>query len=68
MDQLKKQLAVVMQYGFWIGSVIVLLGSFAVWYLSASELSQQSASQIGKIKADVQKVSSLRDGNVQSAQ
>ncbi len=60
MDQLKKQLAVVLQYGFWIGSAIVLLGSLGVWYLSTSELSRQSDSQIRGIKDNVQKVSNLR--------
>ncbi len=61
MDQLKKQLAVVLQYGFWIGSAIVLIGSVAVWYMASSELSQQADRQIGSIESNVQKVKNLRD-------
>ena len=60
MDQLKKQLEVVAEYGFWIGSAIVLLGSVAVWYLSTSDLSVQSKKQIGKITGDVQKIANMR--------
>ena len=60
MDQLKKQLAGVLQYGFWIGCVVVLVGSLAVWFLSTGDLNAQNESQERKITSEVSKVSQLR--------
>jgi len=60
MDQVKEYLAVAIKHGFWIGSGIVLVGALAVWYLSTSDLNDQTESQIQRIKSDVQKVSQYR--------
>src|SRR6056297_2288512 len=60
MDQVKEYLAVVMKHGFWIGSTLVLVGALAVWYLSTSELNQETDSQIRGIESDVQKVSQVQ--------
>ncbi|MCP4886490.1 MAG: hypothetical protein GY904_07740, partial [Planctomycetaceae bacterium] len=60
MDQVKAQLAVVMKYGFWISSVIVLIGSVVIWYLTTSKLSDEYDSQSGKIKTAVQQVVSTQ--------
>ncbi|MDF1840196.1 MAG: hypothetical protein P1U77_02105, partial [Rubripirellula sp.] len=60
MDQVKAQLAVVMKYGFWISSVIVLIGSVVIWYLTTSKLSDEYDSQSGKIKNAVQQVVSTQ--------
>ena len=59
MDQVKAQLAVVMKYGFWISSVIVLIGSVVIWYLTTSKLSEEYTDQSGKIKSAVQQVKSV---------
>ena len=60
MDQLKTQLAVVGKHGFWISSVLVLLVSLGVWFLSTSTLQQENASQTSKIKGKIQSVSSVQ--------
>ncbi len=60
MDQLKTQLAVVLKYGFWIASSLVLIGSLAVWWLSTSRLAEESASQTSKITNAISTVSSVR--------
>ena len=60
MDQVKEQLALVLKYGFWIGSVVVLAGSIGVWYMSTSDLTSQTDSQIRKIEGDVSEVSTLQ--------
>ena len=62
MDQLKKQLAVVMEYSFWIGSAIVLLGSVGVWYLTTSNLNQEHESQVRKLNSDHETVTQVRNG------
>lgn len=60
MDQLKEQLAVVVKYGFWIGSVIVLLVSTGIWWMSTSQLAEESAEQTSRIKSAIQTVSSIQ--------
>ncbi|MCG8651652.1 MAG: hypothetical protein MI861_17560 [Pirellulales bacterium] len=60
MDQLKKQLAVVFQHGFWICSAIVLLGSLAVWYLTTSKLTDEHTSRTNKLNSDHQAVITVR--------
>jgi hypothetical protein len=60
MDQLKQQLAIVLKYGFWIGSSIVLLGSLLTWYLSTSTLSKENESQTSKLNGAVSSVTSVR--------
>ena len=46
MDQVKEYLAVAIKYGFWIGSSVVLIGVLAVWYLTTSDLSDKTSTQI----------------------
>ena len=60
MDQLKTQLAVVLKHGFWISSVLVLLSSVGIWYLSTSTLQKENASQTSKIKGKIQSVSTIQ--------
>ena len=60
MDQLKKQLAVVMQYGFWIGTSIVLLGSVGVWYTTTSTLNEENRSQTSRLDAARSSVQTVR--------
>ncbi len=60
MDQLKQQLAVVLKYGFWIGSAIVLLGSLGAWYMTTSKLATESESQTSKLEQSYQAVTSVR--------
>jgi hypothetical protein len=60
MDQVKEQLAVVLKYGFWIGSAIVLIGALAIWFLATSDLDQQTEKQIRDIKSDVSTVADYR--------
>ncbi|MDB4532923.1 hypothetical protein N9248_01310 [bacterium] len=42
MDQLKTQLAVIGKHGFWISSVLVLLVSLGIWYMSTTNLQQEN--------------------------
>ena len=60
MDQLKQQFAIVLKYGFWIGSAIVLLGSLLTWYLSTSNLAEENRSQTSKLDSAVASVTSVR--------
>ena len=60
MDQLKKQLAVVMEYGFWIGCVVVLAGSSAIWWMSRTAIADANDKQISKIKSDYTTMTSLQ--------
>ena len=60
MDQLKKQFAIVAQYGFWIGTAVVLLGSLGIWYTTTSELDQENTSQISSIKSNAGQIQQLR--------
>ncbi len=60
MDQIKTQLAVVLKYGFWIGCVLVLFGSLAVWWMTTSELAKQNQSQTGLIKGAISSVSTVK--------
>ncbi len=60
MDKIKDQLAVAMKYGFWIGSVAVLLGSLGIWYMTTSKLSEENASQTSKIKQAISTVSTVQ--------
>lgn len=60
MSQLKAQLAVVLKYGFWIGTAVVLLVSVAMWYLSTDKLIAEYNSNESKIKSDVSTVSTIR--------
>ena len=60
MDQIKTHLAVVLKYGFWIGCVLVLLGSLGVWWMTTSDLAKQNETQTGKIKTAISSVSSVK--------
>ncbi|MGB7344178.1 MAG: hypothetical protein WBD20_08185, partial [Pirellulaceae bacterium] len=60
MDKIKQQLAFVLQYGFWIGCVGVLLGSLGIWWMSTSRLEQENDAQVNAIKTDAGKIDSLR--------
>ena len=60
MDQLKTQLAVVMKYGFWISSGLVLLVSLAIWFLTTSKLADENQKQTSKITSAIQTVSSVQ--------
>ncbi|MEO1617188.1 MAG: hypothetical protein AAFV88_15160 [Planctomycetota bacterium] len=60
MDQVKQYLGVAVKHGFWIGSVLILLGGVAVWFMSTSELSKQTEQQISTIKNDATKISTTR--------
>ena len=62
MDQLKTQLAVVGKHGFWISSVLVLLVSLGIWFLSTSELQKENASQTSKIEGKIKSVKTVREG------
>ncbi|MCO8121554.1 hypothetical protein NHH03_07390 [Stieleria sp. TO1_6] len=61
MDQVKQYLAVAIKYGFWIGSAVILIGALAIWYLTTSDLDQQTTRQISKIEGDFSKVSQFRN-------
>ena len=61
MDQLKTQLAVVGKHGFWIASVLVLLVSLGVWYLSTAALVKLRTSQTTKITGAYTQVSNVRE-------
>ncbi len=61
MDQIKAQLAIAIKYGFWIGSVVVLLGSLGIWYMTTSKLAVESASQTTKINQSISTVKSVED-------
>ena len=60
MDQIKPYLVVAMRHAFWIGSVIVLLGSVAVWYVATGKLAEESKAQASKIDTAVTVVSSVQ--------
>jgi len=61
MDQLKTQLAVIGKHGFWISSVLVLLVSLGVWYMSTTSLQQENESQTTKITSKITSVKSVKD-------
>ena len=60
MDQLKEQLSVVLKYGFWIGSVLVLLGSAVLWYLSTSNLTEENDKRTSALQSKVTSISGIR--------
>ena len=60
MDQLKTQLAVIGKHGFWILSVLVLLASLGVWFMSTSTLKQENDSQTSRIQGKITSVNSVR--------
>ena len=60
MDQLKTQLAVVAKHGFWIASVIVLLGSLYMWYATTSTLAKEADAQTRKVETAFSTVTSVR--------
>ena len=60
MDKLKKQLAGTLKHGFWIGVALITLGSAGVWFWTTSNLDSENASQVAKIKQNINKVSALR--------
>lgn len=60
MDQLKTQLAVIGKHGFWILSVLVLLASLGVWFMSTSALKQENDSQTSRIQGKITSVNSVR--------
>ena len=60
MDQLKEQLAVVLKYGFWIGSVLVLIGSAVLWFLSTSQLSEENDKRTSALQSKVTSISGIR--------
>ena len=60
MDQLKTQLAVVFKHGFWISTVLVLLSTVGVWYMSTSALEKENDSQTSKINSAISTVSSVQ--------
>ena len=60
MDQLKTQLAVIGKHGFWISSVLVLLVSLGIWYMSTTNLQQENDSQTSKITGKINSVSQVQ--------
>ncbi len=60
MDQIKTQLAVALKYGFWIGSVLVLISSLVVWYLSTSTLAQETESESSRLEGVIRKISGVQ--------
>ena len=60
MDQVRQYLALLIRHGFWVGTVVVLLGSMGVWYMTTSNLAAENEDQTSKLDSDVQKVSSVR--------
>ncbi|MEM6364016.1 MAG: hypothetical protein AAF745_06305, partial [Planctomycetota bacterium] len=60
MDQLKEQLAVVLKYGFWITTAIILLGAIAVWYMVTGDLIAENEDRTRKIEGYVQQVNNVR--------
>ncbi|MEM6467918.1 MAG: hypothetical protein AAF802_00005, partial [Planctomycetota bacterium] len=61
MDQVKEYFAAAVKHGFWIGSAVILLSGVAVWFLSTSELNEQTEKQISKIKQNATTISSTRN-------
>jgi hypothetical protein len=62
MDQLKTQLAVVLKYGFWIGSALILISSLAVWYMSTATLVAETESESSRLTSTVRKISTVSSG------
>ena len=60
MDQAKEFLAVALKHGFWIGSSVVLLGALGIWYVSVTDLDDQTSKQNSKIKGNASKISQYR--------
>ena len=60
MDQLKTQLAVIGKHGFWISSVLVLLVSLGIWYMSTTNLQEENDSQTSKITGKINSVSQVQ--------
>ncbi|MEM6472655.1 MAG: hypothetical protein AAF802_24050 [Planctomycetota bacterium] len=61
MDQVKEYFAAAVKHGFWIGSAVILLSGVAVWFLSTTELNEQTEKQISKIKQNATTISSTRN-------
>ncbi len=62
MDQIKAQLAVVLKHGFWIGSVLILLASTLIWYLSTSSLWEETDSESRKLTSKISRISAISSG------
>ena len=60
MDQLKTQLAVVVKYGFWISSALVLLVSLGIWFMTTSSLDDENQKQTQKITSSINTVKSVQ--------
>ncbi|MEM9827653.1 MAG: hypothetical protein AAF958_13765, partial [Planctomycetota bacterium] len=60
MDKLKQQLDPVLKFAFWIGSILVLIGAVAVWYLSTTDLDAKRTTNTGKINNQISQISSIR--------
>ncbi len=50
MEQVRKALAWIAKYHFWLLSVMAILISTAVWYLAAGDLDKRKQDNLGKIK------------------
>ncbi len=62
MDQLKTQLAAVAKHGFWIGSVLILIGSLIVWYLSTASLAEETESESSRLSGKVRQITTVSGG------
>jgi len=60
MDQLKEKLEPVLRYLFWISAALVLMGSFAVWWLASGKMDTEFASAQSKIESDAQRVQGVQ--------
>lgn len=60
MDKIKAQLAIAMKYGFWIGTVLILISSLAVWYMSTSTLASETDSESGRLEGVLRKISTVK--------
>lgn len=62
MDQLKTYFAVLAKHGFWIGSVLILIGSLAIWYQSTSSLAEETKSESSKLSGKVRQITTVSGG------
>jgi len=59
MDKLKEQLAPVIRQGFWVLTVLVTIGSLAIWWMASGKLVAEYQTASSKIESDAQRVTSV---------
>ena len=62
MDKLKEQLAPIIKYGFWIGTVLIMIASAVVWYMSTSTLAEETDSEVSRLNGKISQISRVQGG------